>query len=59
VVERVRAAGLAYDPATRTGATLHLLGAVPGFGKLGVTCIADSPAAADDLYREVARTLAG
>ena len=59
VVTRVRQAGLAYDPATRTGATLHLLGALRGFGKVGVTCIADSPPAADDLYREVTRLLTG
>jgi hypothetical protein len=59
VVARVRQAGLAYDLATRTGATLHLLGALRESGKLGATCIADSPAAADDLYREVTRLLIG
>ena len=34
------AAGLAYDHTARTGATLHLLGALRGHGKLGVVCIA-------------------
>jgi len=57
LVARVGQAGLAYDPATRTGTTLHLLGALREFGKFGVTCIADSPPAADDLYREVTRLL--
>ena len=59
VLARLREAGLAYDPRTRTGTTLHLLGALRGFGKLGATCIADSPSAADELYREVARLLTG
>ncbi len=43
--------GLAYDPASGTGIALHLLGAVPVAGKFGATCIAETPAAADDLYR--------
>jgi hypothetical protein len=45
--------GLGYDTAAGTGVALHLLGAVPVAGKLGATCIADSPEAADDLYRAV------
>ena len=39
-VRALQAAGLAYDHVTRTGATLHLLGALRGYGKLGVVCIA-------------------
>ena len=50
VIGRVDDAGLAFDPSTGTGVTLHLLGAVPGHGKLGATCIADSAEAADELY---------
>jgi hypothetical protein len=50
VIAAVDEAGLAFDPSTRTGATLHLLGAVPGYGKLGATCIAATAEAADDLY---------
>jgi PGM1 C-terminal domain len=59
VLARVHEAGLAYDPRTRTGTTLHLLGALRAYGKVGVTCIADSPSAADDLYREVCHLLTG
>ncbi|MGH3665963.1 MAG: peptide ligase PGM1-related protein [Egibacteraceae bacterium] len=58
VLDTVAAAGLAFDPATGTGATFHLLGALAEYGKLGTTCIAESTEAADDLYREVTRTLA-
>lgn len=54
IVEAVDRAGLAYDPATRTGVTLHLLGAVPQFGKMGATCIADSLEDADELSKELA-----
>ncbi len=60
VIAAVDRAGLAFDPSTATGVTLHLLGAVPGHGKMGATCIADSPEAADDLYvRLVAALTAG
>jgi len=51
IIERVDRAGLAYDPSTATGATLHLLGALPAAGKMGVTCIAPTPGEADDLYQ--------
>ncbi len=46
-------AGLAYDDSTKTGATLHLLGALPQYGKLGALCIANSREAATDLYENV------
>ncbi len=57
VIARIDDAGLAYDPSTATGATLHLLGALPGAGKMGVTCIAATPEAADDLYVRVLEAL--
>jgi len=50
-ISLVDRAGLAFETATGTGIALHLLGAVPVAGKLGATCIADSPAAADSMYR--------
>jgi hypothetical protein len=59
VIRLVDGAGLAFDPSTGTGVTLHLLGAVPGYGKLGATCIAGSPEAAGDLYVELVNQLAG
>ena len=57
VIATVDHAGLAFDPSSGTGVTLHLLGAVPGHGKMGATCIADSPGAADDLYRRLVAAL--
>ncbi len=57
VIAAVDEAGLAFDPLSGTGVTLHLLGAVPGYGKLGATCIAASPVAADDLYARLVATL--
>ena len=51
VISLVDRAGLAFDTATGTGVALHLLGAVTVAGKLGATCIADSPESADALYR--------
>lgn len=53
IIGAVDAAGLAFDPATRTGTTLHLLGALPAHGKMGVTSIADDPAGAQERYRAV------
>jgi hypothetical protein len=57
VIDLVDRAGLAFDPAAGAGVTLHLLGAVPGHGKLGATCIAASPEAAGDLYVELVAAL--
>ncbi|MFN2525469.1 MAG: peptide ligase PGM1-related protein [Actinomycetota bacterium] len=53
VIAAVRSAGLAFDPRTRSGATLHLLGALPEHGKFGVVCIAGSISEADELFHEV------
>jgi len=50
VIARVDRAGLALDPASGTGIALHLLGAVPGYGKMGATCMADTAEAADELH---------
>lgn len=49
--------GLAYDRAGRAGATLHLLGALPRYGKLGTLCIAPGAEAAEELYADVVATL--
>ncbi|MEA2973299.1 MAG: hypothetical protein QOG82_1757 [Actinomycetota bacterium] len=57
VIARIDEAGLAFDPATGCGVTLHLLGALPGAGKMGVVCIAETPEAADDLYVRVLEAL--
>lgn len=57
VIEALDARGLSYDEATRTGATLHLLGALKDYGKLGCVAIADSRADAEALYKEVTEAL--
>jgi hypothetical protein len=51
VIALVDGSGLAYDMASATGTALHLLGPLPTTGKLGATCIAESPEAADQQYR--------
>ena len=53
VIEAVDRAGIAYDRATATGVCLHLLGAVPQFGKMGATCIGDTLEDAERLAAEL------
>jgi PGM1 C-terminal domain/Pre ATP-grasp domain/ATP-grasp domain len=53
LISLVDRSGLAYDTAAATGVALHLLGALPSTGKLGATCIADTPEAADVLYHSL------
>lgn len=50
LIEIVKKTGLEYDPETKTGVILHLLGAVKKFHKFGAVCIARSPKAAEQLY---------
>ena len=57
VIDALDREGLGFDPATKTGTTLHLLGALKKHGKLGVVCIADSPEEADAMYRRVLTVL--
>ncbi|GAA3444196.1 peptide ligase PGM1-related protein [Planomonospora venezuelensis] len=57
VVGAVRAAGLDFDRGTRTGNVLHLLGAIPEYGKLGFTSIGDSAEEAAELHRRTLRAL--
>ena len=57
VISALRESGLAFDALRGTGVTLHLLGALREYGKLGAVCIAEDPAHADALYRQVERLL--
>ena len=57
VIARVDDAGLAFDASTNTGVTLHLLGAVEQYGKLGALCIAPSLPAADQMLSELTMLL--
>lgn len=43
--------GLAFRPEERTGVVMHLLGALPEHGKLGLTAIAEHDAAAAEMFR--------
>ena len=57
VIRRVHDSGLAYDPGSRTGVTLHLLGAVSQYGKLGAVAIGRSHAHADELFADLVSAL--
>jgi hypothetical protein len=57
IMDRVAGLGLAYDHRRRAGATLHLLGALREYGKMGVTCIGDTEEEARERYREVVAAL--
>lgn len=57
VIELVRSAGLAFDRHRGTGVTLHLLGSLPRFGKLGALCIGNSHEEARRLLEELLRLL--
>jgi hypothetical protein len=57
VVVMLQKAGLVLERGSGTGVTLHMLGALPDFGKLGFTCVGDSPGEADELYEEMLRLL--
>ena len=56
-ISALQSAGLEYDPESKTGATLHLMGALREHGKIGTLCIANSYEAADHLYENVVTTL--
>ena len=49
--------GLHFHGATQEGVVFHLIGALSEFGKIGVMCVADSYARADDLYRRTVEVL--
>ena len=42
--------GLHFSAATQQGVVFHLIGALSGYGKLGLVCVADSREAASTLY---------
>jgi len=49
--------GLGYRNSTGTGALFHMIGALSQYGKLGMTCIANSPEEAQSLFERTTRTL--
>ncbi|MFI6476695.1 peptide ligase PGM1-related protein [Nonomuraea sp. NPDC050663] len=56
-IRAVEAAGLGFDAARRTGNVLHLMGAIPEYGKLGFTTIGNSREEADELHALTRRVL--
>jgi hypothetical protein len=59
VIAEVERRGWAFDPATGTGTTLHLLGALQEHGKMGLTCIGLTIEDAEALFTEVSAGLIG
>ncbi len=57
VIRAVDRAGLAFDPSTASGVTLHLLGALPGHGKMGAVCIAPTLDEAETMHAELVAAL--
>ena len=55
--EIIASHGIGYSHATGTGALFHMIGALSQYGKIGMTCIANSPEAAQDLFERVTRVL--
>ena len=49
--------GLHYRSSSNTGVVFHMIGALSQFGKLGVTCVGDSPEEAKKLYDHTLETL--
>lgn len=49
--------GLHFDHETQTGIAFHMLGHLRDFGKVGVTCIADTPEEAQKLYDDTIKAL--
>ncbi len=48
---------LGYRHAGGSGALFHMIGALSQFGKIGMTCIADTASAAQDLFEHTAHVL--
>ena len=49
--------GLHFDAATQEGVFFHLIGALSGYGKLGVVCVASSREKADELFERTVAVL--
>ena len=49
--------GLGWTETSKTGVLFHMIGALSEFGKVGVTCIGDSPEEADEFFRRTREIL--
>ncbi|WP_242659241.1 peptide ligase PGM1-related protein [Thermostaphylospora chromogena] len=59
VVRLLDALGLGFDRTRRTGNVLHLMGAIPRYGKVGFTSIGDSREEASELHEATVKALSG
>lgn len=57
LLEIVAKRRLGFRHADGTGALFHMIGALSQYGKMGMTCIADSPAAAQELFERTTLAL--
>lgn len=57
LIEITTYAGLHYHSSSNTGVIFHMIGALPQYGKLGVTCIGNTPNEAQVLYERTLETL--
>ena len=48
---------LHFDTGTETGTVFHLMGCLSEFGKMGLTCIGDSPQQAEEIYNNIVKVL--
>ncbi len=48
---------LHFDSSTETGTVFHMMGCLSEFGKLGLTCIGNSPQHAQEIYNKVVEVL--
>ena len=55
--EIVSRSGLHFDHSSDTGVLFYMMGALSQYGKLGMTCIGDSPQKAGDLFSSTVRAL--
>ncbi|NUT47544.1 MAG: hypothetical protein HOV94_09590 [Saccharothrix sp.] len=53
LIDAVRSSPLHYDPVSRTGVVLHLLSALPEYGKFGAVCIGRDRAESARMMREL------
>lgn len=57
LIDIVTYTGLHYNTSSNTGVVFHMIGALSEFGKIGVTCVGDSPEEAKGLYQKTLETL--
>lgn len=57
VIDITTYANLHYNTASKTGVIFHIIGACSQYGKLGVTCIENTPERAQMLYEKTIATL--